>query len=62
MLKRLQKTLSQPLIHSPLNKTRLKTPRLTIISDRSISMSFSKEPTAEEVTGLLKKLEQKFLI
>lgn len=60
MLKRLQKTLSQP--YSPVLSTRPspRFPRLTLINQHTIRMSSSEEPTAEEAKVLFQKLEQKF--
>ena len=60
MLKHLQKTLRQQ--HNPICSIKFgpRTSRLTLINHRTISMSSSDEPTAEQAKALFEKLEQKF--
>ncbi len=60
MLRRLQKTLSKP--YKPVLSTRPSpgTPPLTLINYRTIRMSSTEEPTAEEAKILFEKLERKF--
>ena len=60
MLKHLQKTLSQPYQSVFLVRPNPGTPRLIPINYRTIRMSSSEEPTAEDAKVLFEKLEQKF--
>ena len=59
MLKRLQKTLSQPYNHVRSLRPSLRTPRLTLIN-HTYRMSSSEEPTAQGARALFEEIERKF--